>query len=560
VAFRKSPSRHPSPSSSFRRVRPQVEALESRIVPYALTGNAWPHPQLVTISFMPDGTIDGVTSSGYAYSNMFQKMDARFGSAAAWEGIIEQAAQTWAAVTNINFQVVSDNGTPIGQGAYQQGDPNMGDIRIGGYSFGNGYLATTEYPPPANDYSVAGDIQFNTAVSWHSGSTYDLFTVALHEIGHALGLGHSAYSTAVMYANYTGIKQQLTADDINGVQAIYGTGRTPDAYNIGGASDGTENSAANLTSLIDPTSLTALVTNLDLTSASQAEWYTFTAPTTTSGTLTVDVQSSGLSLLTPQATLYASDGSTVLATASGAGATDGSTLTLTTANVTPGEKFYVKVVAATNNVFGTGTYALTLNFGTGASPTVPLPNTATPNGSNPSAGGAAHETADSFGAQDPFVPLPATPMPTTTPPVPVFLNTAVPATPSSEFLLTRLDVAAPLRGPLLLGQELTSPPPVSDGVQQEEVTPPLPVEAAPSLPAQRADPTDLVTVPAKPWTEAAAAVFATLDDDTPPAATTEATVAVPPVTRDLRFAVLGGFMLGASVPAQKEESEKRKQR
>jgi hypothetical protein len=52
--------------------------------------------------------------------------------------------------------------------------------------------------------------------------------------------------TAVMYANYTGIKNQLTSDAIAGIQAIYGTGRPADAYNSGGLSDGTIGSAREL--------------------------------------------------------------------------------------------------------------------------------------------------------------------------------------------------------------------------------------------------------------------------------------------------------------------------
>jgi hypothetical protein len=41
------------------RVRPEVEILESRLVPYSVSGNAWPHPQLFTISFVADGTFLG---------------------------------------------------------------------------------------------------------------------------------------------------------------------------------------------------------------------------------------------------------------------------------------------------------------------------------------------------------------------------------------------------------------------------------------------------------------------------------------------------------------------
>jgi hypothetical protein len=58
-----------------------------------------------------------------------------------------------------------------------------------------------------------------------------------------------------------------------------------------------------------------------------------------------------------------------------------------------GEQFYIKMQGADSTAFSTGNYAMTLNFGTGASPTVPLPNTTTPNG-NPITGGGGE--ADSL--------------------------------------------------------------------------------------------------------------------------------------------------------------------
>ena len=46
------------PSASSPLTRLVLEELESRLVPtYGLSGNAWPAPQLVTISFVPDGTL-----------------------------------------------------------------------------------------------------------------------------------------------------------------------------------------------------------------------------------------------------------------------------------------------------------------------------------------------------------------------------------------------------------------------------------------------------------------------------------------------------------------------
>ena len=73
--------------------------------------------------------------------------------------------------------------------------------------------------------NIAGDVHFDDSNSWSdggAGGTIDFFTVALHELGHALGLGHSADTTSVMYAYYGGPRRVLTADDIAGIQAIYG--------------------------------------------------------------------------------------------------------------------------------------------------------------------------------------------------------------------------------------------------------------------------------------------------------------------------------------------------
>ena len=56
----------------------------------------------------------------------------------------------------------------------------MGDIRIGGYNYGPGVstLAWSFQPPPVNNTSLAGDIQFNTGEAFNIGATYDLNTVA----------------------------------------------------------------------------------------------------------------------------------------------------------------------------------------------------------------------------------------------------------------------------------------------------------------------------------------------------------------------------------------------
>jgi matrixin len=391
--FWKSPGGVPSPA---RRTRLFLEQLESRLVPAAVSGNVWPHPELITLSFMPDGTLVSSGVNGPIYSDLFAKMNARW-STQTWENAIVAAAQTWAQYANINFTVVGDNGTASGQGLYQQGDPGMGDIRFGAYALGAGYLGMGDMPPPINNYSIAGDINFNDTANYNIGTTYDLQTVAMHEVGHALGLGHSTTPGSVMYPYYSGTKRTLTSDDVAGIQAIYGA-RAPDVYNQG-TSNNSFATVTNVTSQIDPSSLTFQAPRLDITAPGAAEYFTLTAPAG-SGALELSVQSSGLSLLRPAVTVYAADQLTVLGSASGAGSYNGSTLTVSVATVNPSDTLYIKVAGADSTAFGTGEYALTLGTGTAYLP-----------GGGSGSGAMLSTSTTSSGGQG--QPLPPAPLPST---------------------------------------------------------------------------------------------------------------------------------------------------
>ena len=97
-----------------------------------------------------------------------------------------------------------------------------------GYAFdGPGkVLAHTFYPAPPNSEPLAGDMHLDDDEDWHTGKIVDLFTVVLHEAGHALGLGHSDRPGSVMYPYYRQAAG-LTADDIAGIQELYGSRETP---------------------------------------------------------------------------------------------------------------------------------------------------------------------------------------------------------------------------------------------------------------------------------------------------------------------------------------------
>lgn len=66
----------------------------------------------------------------------------------------------------------------------------------------------------------------NASIQWSTSGEagkYDVQSVATHEFGHWLVLGHSEYSSAVMWPTIgTGVvKRWLSLDDVNGICAIY---------------------------------------------------------------------------------------------------------------------------------------------------------------------------------------------------------------------------------------------------------------------------------------------------------------------------------------------------
>ncbi|XP_048381452.1 matrix metalloproteinase-17-like isoform X2 [Stegostoma tigrinum] len=131
--------------------------------------------------------------------------------------------KVWAGVIPLRFHEVEGQRADI-QIAFHTGE--HGDS----YPFdGTGHMVAHAFLPGNN--VMAGTVHFDGAETWafrsHVDLGTDLFTVALHEFGHALGLSHSASRHSIMCPYYQGpvgdpLHYRLEAVDQLEVQRLYG--------------------------------------------------------------------------------------------------------------------------------------------------------------------------------------------------------------------------------------------------------------------------------------------------------------------------------------------------
>ncbi|KAL0424310.1 UNVERIFIED_CONTAM: Metalloendoproteinase 2-MMP [Sesamum radiatum] len=127
---------------------------------------------------------------------------------------VVRAFEKWDSATHFTFSRAQNNQRP--------------DLVIGFHRRDHGDGAPFDGPGGALAHAFAptnGRFHYDSDETWSvapATNAFHLETVALHEIGHLLGLGHSSVEGAIMYARIQrGATKNLHADDIQGIRALY---------------------------------------------------------------------------------------------------------------------------------------------------------------------------------------------------------------------------------------------------------------------------------------------------------------------------------------------------
>ena len=142
---------------------------------------------------------------------------------------IYNAANNWSNVQGSSFYFYNNSSATT----------NKTIVRMGAVANPN-WLGSEQPIVVSGNYKRVSEVIMDQSRTWGNNSyligvkTIDFETVVVHELGHSVGLGHSATSSAIMYNSspLLFIKRGLTNDDINGIKARYPLSR-PSSFKSG---------------------------------------------------------------------------------------------------------------------------------------------------------------------------------------------------------------------------------------------------------------------------------------------------------------------------------------
>ena len=156
--------------------------------------------------------------------------------------IVREAFAAWSDVTPLRFAEVAPIESPTFEVSFERGDHGDGAPFDDAGSVRGNTLAHAFYPPPCGG-RFSGSLHFDEFELWTdqaASSSIRLLNVAIHEIGHLLGLDHSNVRDAIMFAFYDDDLDSLRPDDTRGIQTLYGRpprGAAPIRGELTGAGD-----------------------------------------------------------------------------------------------------------------------------------------------------------------------------------------------------------------------------------------------------------------------------------------------------------------------------------
>jgi hypothetical protein len=171
-------------------------AMDARA--FEIRGGKWGAPEFgtpggnVTYGFVPQGALCSsfLRSLGCAFGTL--DLETELGN--GFETVIDAAFEKWSAVADIDFEFVPDSVFRT----FGQFSPAEPDIRIGTFAFTNPNVLGLVFGDAGFDTILA----FNSSVEWEFSANdffdglRDLGNVALHEIGHAIGLEQHRWLSA----------------------------------------------------------------------------------------------------------------------------------------------------------------------------------------------------------------------------------------------------------------------------------------------------------------------------------------------------------------------------